>query len=290
MVQPAWVQRYCRQTTQVKGKFMTIKSTIDEALALTPDKVHSLFLSCEEIGSTAPGLATLSNAFHTVWNTATRLEERLAQAKSARGQTVQFGAEGTIWQRDRALLIALVKLEHVQTQLGQDLQKLAEADSEIRGRRPVFHPMDTDQAVLIANNLRCSYELHEAATVVYLEAGFLLSEIKPTAQSKARQAMEHLRHLEPGFNRNWVLKFRSADDDAPARYTLLGTESDTPPIGPQLSNWDLERAIDLVGASKFAKGEGWVAVYDSRRNHTGPKHFFRNGKRLKESEARSSIA
>jgi hypothetical protein len=71
-------------------------------------------------------------------------------------------------------------------------------------------------------------------------------------------------------------------------FTLL--DIDTPPIGPQLSNWDLERAIDLVGASKFAKGEGWVAVYDSRRNHTGPKHFFRNGKRLKESEARSSIA
>src|SRR5262249_53929936 len=135
------------------------KSVIDDATVLAPEKVFSLFLSREEIGTTDQRGARLELAFNAVWKTYNQLRERVAQARTARGELVQGGPHGTMWQRDRAFLVSLVRLERTKAQLERELAELQRADKIVRGERPTFQP---DEQVLISNNLRCSYELYEA--------------------------------------------------------------------------------------------------------------------------------
>jgi hypothetical protein len=262
------------------------KTVIDQCLQLAPAKVQALFITCAELGTHNHQLISFEQAFDGVWQGLLALNQQLAAAKTARGETIPnpIGeAQGKTWQRDRAFLVAVARLELTQKALIGALVKLERADASVRHWRHSFD-LNEEGLVLVTNNLCCSYELYEQAAADSAEAGLYIAEVKAGAWAKGNIGLEHLRHTPPGFNRNWVLKFRR-DDDEPVKYTLFGEESLTPPNGPYLSGWDVDRAVELIGASKFADSSGWVAVYNPARDHTGPKHYFRKGKRLEEIAA-----
>lgn len=262
------------------------KTVIDQCLQLAPAKVQALFITCAELGTDNHKLISFEQAFERVWQGLLALNQQLAAAKITRGKTINSPngeAQGKTWQRDRAFLVAVARLELTQKALIDALLALGRADAAVRRWRHTFS-LNEEGQVLVTNNLCCSYELYEQAAADSAEAGLYLAEVKAAAWAKGNIGLEHLRHTPPGFNRTWVLKFHR-DDDKHEKYTLFGEESLTPPIGPYLSNWEVEQAIELIGASKFANSSGWVAVYDPARDHTGPKHYFRKGKRLVERAA-----
>jgi hypothetical protein len=256
---------------------------------LTPETVRDMFLTNEEIGIEDVALSiALEQKFFATCDAFFELRQRFTASKAARGETVENASYGIKWQRDRKFLVSLVRLEHARKVLKSCLVELSQADKAVRSAPLRIHDCEDngfalhpDQEIMIGSNLRCSHEIYEAGASLYDDTELFLAEVKPTALKNGKEGIDHLRQVPPGFNRNWVLKFSSLETGL-VSYTIGWDVSSTPPQGPRLSNWELDRAISLVGQREFAQGIGWVAVYDPDRDHMGPKHLFQNGVRLQQ--------
>jgi hypothetical protein len=245
---------------------------------LPPSKISSLFLTSAEIGLADKRLDHLELCFRATCDAFFSLEKCFANAKTAKGSIPESTENGLIWQRNRAFLVAITQLKACSSTLRNQMFELKLADAVVR---PLS--FNANANLLVASNLRCAYEIHDAAAALCVEVEFFLAETETAAwRNAAIDAIEHLRHPTPGFNRNLVLAVASLDGDTKPRYTTGGALFDTPPDNPRLSNWDLEKAIELVGAREFNKGMGWVAVHNPERGSFGPKQVFRNGVRLRD--------